>query len=172
MLRRYRMTLTEAETADALTDWLQSRIPTRTTPKVVYFSHDLMTGLVTIETDAPIPDETEGNDKIVWQWDDIALSKLALTGRASALFKYLDVETVGEAYDKVLSKGQTIALRTPNMGKKTLRHMAYVIRKAMSGLVIDGVYYAPAQQKFHNYLNTTYELQPGIDDLSEERKNK
>jgi hypothetical protein len=169
------MTLTEAETANALTDWLQSRIPTRTTPKVVYFSHDPMTGLVTIETDAPIPNETDddiGDDEEDRQWDDIALNELAFTPRAMGLFKFLDVGTVGEAYDKILSKGPTIALRTPNMGKKTLRHMAYIIRKAMSGLVIDGVYYAPAQQKFHDYLNTTYKLQPGIDDLSEERSDE
>jgi hypothetical protein len=187
---KYHAAMTDTEVKQALTEWLQrERYPLRTIGKVVYFSHDLMTGTTTVEMNFPLPDDEEEAayddheddydlahedeyDEEDRQWDDIALSKLALTGRASALFKYLDVETVGEAYDKVLSKGPTLALRTPNMGKKTLRHMAYVIRKAMKGLVIDGVYYAPARAEFIDYIGKVYKLQFGIDEASEERNDE
>ena len=189
-MSRYHVTLTNEQVRKALHQFIQDELyPNRTVGDAVYFSHDLMTGEMLVELSYPLPlDEYEedldwdddeedepmetANDNEDLEWDDIPLSKFVFTQRASALFNILGASTVGEAYDKILSKGPNIALRTPNMGPKTVRHMAYIIRKAMSGLVIDGVYYAPAQQKFHDYLNTTYKLQPGIDDLSEERSDE
>lgn len=58
-MSRYLKTLTEAEVREALTDWLQARYSNRTAPNVVYFSHDLLTGTVLIETNTPIPAEED-----------------------------------------------------------------------------------------------------------------
>jgi hypothetical protein len=162
------------EACEAFTDWLAKQ-QTQTMPRVIYVAQDLVNGTFVMETDFPIPDEIGLDDDVYeedHQWDDILLDELTFTMRARALFKYLGANTVGEAYDKILSKGPTVALRTPNMGRKTLRHMAYVVRKAMSGCVVDGVYYDRAEKKFLDYLNETYNLQPDVDDVDEERDNK
>lgn len=56
MNHRYHTTMTDAEVREALHDWLQAnRYPTHTLGQIVYFSHDLLTGVTTVETAFPLP---------------------------------------------------------------------------------------------------------------------
>lgn len=58
MSHSYHTTMTDAEVREALHDWLQARrYPTYTLGKIVYFSHDLITGNVTVELAYPLPEE-------------------------------------------------------------------------------------------------------------------
>lgn len=62
-MNRYHEVMTEAEVREALREWLQdNRYPNRTIGKVVYFSHDLMTGSVTVETSYPLPSDDDEED--------------------------------------------------------------------------------------------------------------
>jgi hypothetical protein len=60
---KYHAAMTETEVKQALTEWLQrERYPLRTIGKVVYFSHDLLTGTTTVEMNFPLPDDEEEAD--------------------------------------------------------------------------------------------------------------
>ena len=180
MSYNYHKIITMKEACVAFTDWLAKQ-QTRTMPSVVYVSQDLVNGTFVLETDFPIPEETEDDEENDdeeeeeeedRQWDDIALIDLELSPRASNILKHLNVSTAGEMYDKILAKGYRKAIGIPGVGANTLRHMAYVIRKAMKGLVIDGVYYAPAKAEFIDYIGKVYKLQFGVDDVYEERNDE
>lgn len=63
MGHRYHELMTETEVREALREWLQShRFPNRSIGNVVYFSHDLMTGTMTVETSYPLPSDDDEED--------------------------------------------------------------------------------------------------------------
>lgn len=56
-MKKYHVTLTNAEVREALRDWVSSNLhPNHTIGNVVYFSHDLLTGYTTVEFSYPLPD--------------------------------------------------------------------------------------------------------------------
>lgn len=68
---KYHAAMTETEVKQALTDWLQrERYPLNTIGKVVYFSHDLMTGTTTVEMSFPLPDDGEEEENADDDYDD------------------------------------------------------------------------------------------------------
>lgn len=55
-MSRYHVTLTNREMREALTEWVQNHLfPHRTIGEVVYFTHDLLTGMTTLELSQPLP---------------------------------------------------------------------------------------------------------------------
>jgi hypothetical protein len=56
-MKKYQVTLTEAEVREALREWVQTNVhPNHTLGDVVYVSHDLFTGNTTAEFSYPLPD--------------------------------------------------------------------------------------------------------------------
>lgn len=70
-MMRWTEIVSKEDVCAALTDWLQSEHPRRTMPKVIFVTENLIEGNYTIETDAPIPEDSYlGQSGMYANYDD------------------------------------------------------------------------------------------------------